>query len=210
MERDPAWSPDGQWIAYFSDESGEYELHVRDSMGRSEARKIRLEPKPTFYFMPRWSPDSKKIAFMDAHLNTWYVDIDARNPIKIDKDRYLFPPAQRVPVWSPDSKWIAYSKRLTNYLSTIFVHSLADGRSRQLTDGLSDARYPVFDREGKYLYFTASTDSGPSLEPDLRSATRQPSRSLYIVVLSNSDPSPFSPESDEERIVKPGDGEEAG
>ncbi len=209
MERDPAWSPDGQWIAYFSDESGEYELHVRDSMGRSEARKVRLEPKPTFYFMPRWSPDSKKIAFMDAHLNTWYVDIDARTPIKIDKDRYLFPPAQRVPVWSPDSKWIAYSKRLTNYLSTIFIHSLADGRSRQLTDGLSDARYPVFDREGKYLYFTASTDSGPSLEPDLRSATRQPSRSLYIVVLSNSDPSPFSPESDEERIVKPGEEKKA-
>ena len=100
------------------------------------------------------------------------MDIDARKPIKIDKDRYLFPPGQRVPVWSPDSKWIAYSKRLPNYLSTIFVHSLAEGRSHQLTDGLSDARYPVFDKEGKYLYFTASTDSGPSLEPDLRSATR--------------------------------------
>ena len=203
MERDPAWSPDGQWIAYFSDESGEYELHVRDSMGRSESRKIRLEQKPTFYFMPRWSPDSRKIAYLDAHLNTWYVDIDDRKPIKVDKDRYLFPQSQRVPVWSPDSKWIAYSKRLQNYLSTIFVYSIAEGKSRQLTDGLSDARYPVFDKEGKYLYFTASTDSGPSLEPDLRSSTRTPSRNVYVVVLSKNDPSPFAPESDEEKIGKP-------
>jgi len=205
MERDPAWSPDGQWIAYFADESGEYELHVRDSMGRNEARKIRLEQKPTFYFMPRWSPDSKKIAYLDAHLNTWYVDIDDRKPIKIDKERYLFSPAQRVPVWSPDSKWIAYTKRLQNYLSTVFLYSLADGKSRQLTDGLSDARYPVFDKEGKYLYFTASTDSGPSLEPDIRSAIRPPTRSIYVAVLSKTDPSPFAPESDEEKIVKPGE-----
>jgi tricorn protease len=205
MERDPAWSPDGQWIAYFSDESGEYELHVRDSMGRKEPRKIRLEQKPTFYFMPRWSPDSRKLAYLDAHLGTWYVDIDERKPIKIDKDRYLFPPGERGPVWSPDSKWIAYSKRLQNYMSAIFLYSIADAKSSQLTDGLSDARYPVFDKDGKYLYFTASTDSGPSLEPDIRSATRQPSRSVYIVVLSKNDPSPFAPESDEEKGVKPGE-----
>jgi tricorn protease len=205
MERDPAWSPDGQWIAYFSDASGEYELHLRDSLGRNEPRKIRLEPKPTFYLMPRWSPDSKKIAFLDAHLNTWYVDIDERKPVKVDKDRYLFPPPQRVPVWSPDSRWIAYSKRLPNYMSAIFLHSIAEGKSRQLTDGLSDARYPVFDSDGKYLYFTASTDSGPSLEADIRSAVRPPTRSIYLVVLSKNDPSPFAPESDEEKVVKPGE-----
>ena len=203
MERDPAWSPDGQWIAYFSDESGEYEMHVRDSMGRSEARKIRLEQSPTFYAAPRWSPDSKKIAYLDAHLNTWYVDIDARKPVRIDKDRYLFPMGQRLPVWSPDSKWIAYSKRLPNYMSAIFLYSLGEGKSRQLTDGLSDARYPVFDKDGKHLYFTASTDSGPSLEADIRSFTRIPTRSIYVAVLSKTDPSPFAPESDEEKPAKP-------
>ena len=109
-----------------------------------------------------------------------------------------------MPTWSPDSKWIAYSKRLPNYLSTIFVHSLTDGRSHQLTDGLSDARYPVFDKDGKYLYFTASTDSGPSLEPDIRSASRPATRNIYVAVLSKADPSPFAPESDEERAAKPG------
>jgi len=204
MERDPAWSPDGQWIAYFSDDTGEYELRVRDSMGRNEPKKIRLEQKPTFYMMPVWSPDSKKIAYLDAHLNTWYVDVDAPKPVKVDKDRFLFAAGQRVPAWSPDSKWIAYSKRLPNYLSTIFVYSLADGKSRQLTDGLSDARYPVFDKDGKHLYFTASTDSGPTLEPDIRSASRTATRSIYVAVLSKADPSPFAPESDEERLAKPG------
>jgi tricorn protease len=203
IERDPAWSPDGKWIAYFSDASGEYELHVRDSMGMEPARAIRLEEQPTFYLAPRWSPDSRKIAYNDAHLQTWYVDIDQKKPIRVDKDRYWGAPAQRVPTWSPDSKWLAYTKRLENYLGAIFVYSLADGKSTQLTDGLSDARFPVFDKDGKYLYFTASTDAGPSLEADIGSGARSVSRSIYLAVLSKSESSPFSPESDEERTSDP-------
>jgi tricorn protease len=198
IERDPAWSPDGKWIAYFSDASGEYELHVRDSMGLEPARTMRLEERPTFYMTPRWSPDSRKIAYADAHLQTWYVDIDQKKPVRVDKDRFRGPAGQRVPTWSPDSKWLAYAKRLENYLGAIFVYSLADGTSTQVTDGLSDARFPVFDRDGKYLYFTASTDAGPSLEADISSGARSLSRSVYLVVLSKTEPSPFAPESDEE------------
>ena len=203
IERDPAWSPDGKWIAYFSDESGEYELHLRDSQGSGERVKIRLEDKPSFYFRPRWSPDSRKIAYLDAHLGTWYVDIEGKKPVKVDKDRYLNGPGERTPAWSPDSKWLAYTKRLKNYMSAVFVHSLADGKSTQLTDGMSDARYPAFDSDGKHLYFTASTDSGPSLEADIRASTQPVSRSIYLVVLSKTDPSPFAPESDEEKGVRP-------
>ena len=199
IERSPAWSPDGKWIAYFSDQSGEYELHVRDSMGLEPARAIRLEDKPTFYTSPRWSPDSRKIAYTDAHLNTWYVDIEQKKPVRVDKDRFLGPAGERAPVWSPDSKWLAYAKRLENYLGAIYVYSLAEAKRTQLTDGLSDARYPVFDKGGKYLYFTASTDSGPSLEADISSGARSLTRSVYLVVLSKTDPSPFAPESDEEK-----------
>jgi tricorn protease len=199
MERDPAWSPDGKSIAYFSDESGEYELHVRDSMGIEPAKKIRLENKPTFYMMPRWSPDSRKIAYLDAHLNTWYVDVEQKTPVRVDKERFWGGIGDRMPVWSPDSKWLGYSKRLENYLGAIFLYSLADAKSTQLTDGLSDAKMPVFDKDGKYLYFTASTDSGPSLEADIASGARNVSRSIYLVVLSKTEPSPFAPESDEER-----------
>ena len=198
MERDPAWSPDGAWIAYFSDAEGEYALHVRNSGGGGETRIIALEDEPTFYFLPQWSPDSRKIAYLDAHLGLWYVDVAERKPIKVDTDRYLNEPAERRAVWSPDSKWLAYAKRLPNYLNAVFVYSLADSRTRQITDGMSDARYPVFDRSGKYLFFTASTDSGPSLELDVSSSGRTLTQSIYVTVLSSAEPSPFAPESDEE------------
>ncbi len=208
MERDPAWSPDGRWIAYFSDESGEYELHVRSSLGDDQPRKISLENDPTFYFAPRWSPDSQKLAYLDAHLNTWYVDIDDAQPVKVDQDRFWGSPTQRIPVWSPDSRWLAYNKRLPNYLSAIFLYSVPDGTSTQLTDGLSDARHPVFDADGKYLYFTASTNVGPSLEADIRSFSQPVARSVYLVVLSDDEPSPFAPESDEEPVPDDRDDED--
>lgn len=198
MERFPRWSPDGKWICYFSDASGEYELHIKDSLGKGEATRIRLEDKPTFYMAPKWSPDSKKISYLDAHLQIWYVDIEQKKPVKVDKDRFLG--GDRAPVWSPDSKWLAYAKRGENYLGAIFVYSLDSAKATQLTDGMSDAGQPAFDKGGKYLYFTASTDSGPSLEPDIQSAARTATRSVYLAVLSKSDESPFRPESDEEKL----------
>ncbi len=76
------------------------------------------------------------------------------------------------------------------------------GKVMQITDGMSDAKYPVFDKDGKYLYFTASTDSGPSLQPDVGSFIKRPvTRSVYLAVLTKDQPSPFAPESDEEKIA---------
>lgn len=202
MERDPAWSPDGRSIAYFSDASGEYELHVAPQDGKGDVRKFRIEEKPTFYRAPVWSPDSKKISFIDAHLNLWVLDIDSGKAQKIDKDRYWGRPLGAR--WSPDSKWLAYTKTLKNYMGAVYVHNLAEGKSTQVTDGMSDARNPVWDRNGKYLYFTASTDSGPAIQPDMQSGARTVTSSVYLIVLSKSDPSPFAPESDEEKAPAAG------
>lgn len=202
MERYPSWSPDGKNIAYFSDESGEYELHIRDQKGTGEVIRITLGKNPSFYYAPSWSPDNKKIAYVDCHLTLWYVDINTKKPVKVDKDRFYGGTGDLVPSWSPDSKWLAYTKRLSNYLGAIFVYSLKSEKSSQITDGMSDARLPVFDKGGKYLYFTASTDSGASLQPDIHSIFRTVTRSIYLAVLSKTDPSPFSPESDEEKPEK--------
>jgi tricorn protease len=196
MERSPAWSPDGTSVAYFSDESGEYALHIAPQDGRTAPRKIALG-EPTIYRAPRWSPDSKKIAFMDVHLSLWYVDLDSGKPVRVAKDRYYGLPDLGAS-WSPDSKWLAYASRLDNYMSAVHVYSIADGRSTQITDGMSDAGDPVWDRSGKYLFFTASTDSGASLQPDIQAMTRTPTSSLYLIVLDKDDPSPLSPQSDEE------------
>jgi tricorn protease len=208
MERYPAWSPDGKTIAYMSDESGEYALHLRQQNGMGEPVKIAL-PGKAFYALPRWSPDSKKIAFIDNHLNIWYVDIEKKQPVKVDKDRYYPGGPDLAPTWSPDSRWLAYSKKLKNYMGAIFVYSLAGANSTQITDGMGDAKSPVWDKNGKYLYFTASTDSGPAMEPDLHSFTRQVSSSVYLVVLSKTEPSPFAPESDDEKAAEDKKGGEA-
>ena len=204
MERDPAWSPDGKTIAYFSDESGEYQLHLAPQSGLGEVKKIRLGDEPGFYFSPRWSPDSKKIAFVDSHLTIWYIDLDQKKPVKVDKDMYWTwaGAGELTPVWSPDSKWIAYARRIKNYMAAVHVFSVADGKATQVTDGMSDCRYPAFDKDGKYLYFTSSTDAGASLEPDIHSFSRPMSRSVYVAVLSKSQGSPLAPESDEEKAEK--------
>ena len=197
MERDPAWSPDGKTIAYFSDESGEYALHLAPQTGTGEVTKIPLEPG--FYRGPQWSPDSKKLSFVDSHMRIWYIDVETRKLTQVDTERYYNLGGAFVPTWSPDSRWLTYAKRLKNYMYAVHVYSLAEGKAYQVTDGMSDARFPVFDRDGKYLYFAASTDSGPSLQPDVGSYARPATNSLYLVVLSKSEPSPFAPESDEEK-----------
>jgi tricorn protease len=202
MERDPAWSPDGKWVAYFSDESGEYQLFIKNPDGMSEARKISLGTPASFYYQPVWSPDSKKIAFTDKRLNLWYIDVGKGAPVKIDTDTYDAPERTLDPVWSPDSRWISYSKTLTNHMHAIFAYSLEQAKSLQLTDGLSDARFPAFDQKGQYLFFAASTDIGPTTGwLDLSSINRPVTRSAYLMVLRKDQPSPLAPESDEEKAA---------
>ena len=197
-ERDPVWSPDGKWIAYFSDESGDYALHLRPQSGMGEVKKIALEP--TFYYAPVWSPDSKKIAFSDKRLNLWYVEIEKGTPVKVDssgQDRQLGQ------TWSPDSRWIAYHKMLKSFTHAICVYSVEEGKSYQITDGLSDALNPQFDKSGKYLYFTASTDIGPTNGGlDMSTLPVHPTRSVYLAVLKKTDPSPLAPQSDEEKVAE--------
>lgn len=202
MDRDPAWSPDGKWVAYFSDESGEYQLFIESPDGLGEPKKISLGNPPSFFYDPVWSPDSKKIAYTDKRLNLWYIDLAKLTPVKVDTTTYDQPERTMIAVWSPDSRWIAYSKQLPSHMNAIFAYSLEQAKPLQLTDGMSDALYPAFDKKGKYLYFTASTDVGPTTGwLDLSSFNRPVTRSAYLIVLSKDEPSPLAPESDEEKIA---------
>jgi tricorn protease len=199
-DRDPAWSPDGKSIAYFSDASGEYELYIRNQKGLEPARAISLSSSPSFYYSPTWSPDSKKIAYSDKFLNLWYVDVNHPTPVKVDTNLMEFAEDDFSQQWSPDSQWIVYTKVLPNYLHAVFVYSLGTGKSTQVTDGMSDCRSPGFDRSGKYLYFTASTNTG--LTPaglDMSSDEHPMIGSVYVAVLRKDLPSPIPPESDEEK-----------
>jgi tricorn protease len=198
-ERDPAWSPDGKWIAYFSDASGEYQLFVRDQEGLQPPRVIDLGPGASFFYAPHWSPDSKRIAYADKHLRLWYVDVAGGKPVKIDTGlRGGFGNNSEMS-WSPDSQWIAYTRDLESQMHAVFFYSLATHSSRQITDGMSNAAHPAFDPSGKYLFFTASTNSGPSdAGIDLSSLDRAVNSDVYAIVLSRNGASPIAPQSDDE------------
>ncbi len=210
-ERDPAWSPDGRYIAYFSDESGEYTLKLRDQKGEKEPITIILD-SADFYYHPVWSPDSKKIAYVDKQRQLYVVDITEKKPVAIDRDWYTPGQPQLNYSWSADSKWIAYNNRVDNHFGAIFLYDVANKQKHQVTDARSEANYPVFSKDGKYLFFTASINYGPSEAwLDLSSYNYTVQHNIYAVVLAKKEPSLLAPKSDEEAVaadtVKPSSGQ---
>ena len=202
-DRDPVWSPDGTQLAWFSDASGEYQLMIGEQTGVAKPRVVPL-PSSAFFSELAWSPDGKQLSFQDNHLNLWTLDFASGKAAKIDTETYDDPSRSIDPVWSPDSRWIAYSKNLPNHLRAIFVYSFADGKAHPVTDGMSDAVSPAFDASGKYLYFLASTNYGPNAGWLEMSSTERPvQRSIYLVVLSATEPSPLLPEAGDEPAPPP-------
>jgi tricorn protease len=203
-EREPAWSPDGQSIAYFSDEGGEYKLHVRPASGKGAAKIYSLEGGSGFYERMTWSPDSKKIAYVDNSQTLFVIDLDTGKCARVAQEAIYGPIRTLRASWSPDSKWITYALGNRSAYKTVYVYSLADGKSQAVTDGLSDAAEPVFDAGGKYLYFLASTDAGPVNQWFAQSNSDMRSQySLYLAVLRPGEPSPLARESDEEKGSPP-------
>ncbi|MGB8510765.1 MAG: hypothetical protein WCD76_20505, partial [Pyrinomonadaceae bacterium] len=194
----PTWSPDGKWIAYFSDRTGEYELYIRSQDGTGEERRITTDGA-AFRFGPAWSPDSTKLLFGEKTLKLFYVDINngGGKPVLIDGSRQG---AINSYDWSPDSKWVTYAKGLDNGFQQILLYSLDGRKQYPVTDGMSPDGSPVFDKNGKYLYFFSDRNfvtpsfSNFELNPNYNNTT-----GLYVVTLAADTPSPFAPESDEEK-----------
>jgi tricorn protease len=198
MERDPAWSPDGQSIAYFSDESGQYALHISSQTGAGEVKKFPLANDATYYFAPNWSPDAKLIAFHDNKTEIWVLDTVAGKATVIDKA--FVDDADYDASWSPDSKWLAYTQAVANRFHALFLYSVASGKSTQVSDGMSDVRFPAFDRGGKYLYFTESTNYGTTTSGlDMSSDAFSVTRSVYGFALAADTASPIAVQSEDEK-----------
>ena len=200
-EREPAWSPDGQFVSYFSDASGEYRLVVEAQDGLTPPRDIPIE-KPTRYYAPVWSPDSKKLLYTDTNLGVWVLDVATGTARTVGRDPWMVPSRTLAPSWSPDSRWVAFATRLDTLYRAIVVANVETGQQRQITDGLADATYPVWDPSGKYLWFLASTDLGLRAQwLDMTSYERLQTFGLYVAVLRTGEPSPVLPESDEDAGV---------
>jgi tricorn protease len=197
-DRGPTWSPDGTHVAWLSDASGEYQLMIGEPTGVTAPRAVAL-PANAFYDSATWSPDGAQILLEDNHNNLWAIEVTGGAATKIDTDNYPDPIRQFRAAWSPDSKWIAYSKNLANHLRAIFVYSWAEKKAYQVTDGLADSISPTFDASGKYLYFMASTNFGPSTSwLEMSSLDRPVRRAIYLVVLNANEPSPLLPETGDE------------
>ncbi|MBV8706192.1 MAG: PDZ domain-containing protein [Acidobacteriaceae bacterium] len=197
-ERDPAWSPDGKYLSYFSDKSGEYKLVIESQNGIAPAREIAL-PHPTHYYTASWSPDSKKLLYTDTNLKVWVLDVASGTAKIVGEDPWMVPARTLNPVWSPDSKYVAYASRLRSLYHAIFISNVETGEKCQVTDGLADSVWPVWDASGKYLWFFASTDLGlKSQWLDMTSYDHDEHFGLYLAVLSKTEPSPLLPESDED------------
>jgi tricorn protease len=192
-EKYAAWSPDGKWIAYLSDRSGEDEIYITPQDGMGKETRITTDGKMS-RMPPVWSPDSKKLLFADKDVRLFYVDVDQKIPVLIDQGKYSDITEY---VWAPDSKWVAYSKQEENNNSTINLYSLADKKITPVTTSFNSSGTPSFDPGGKYLFFLSQRDYNEVLGVyDFEFANPKATR-VYLVTLRADLPSPFAPQSDE-------------
>ena len=200
-ERNPVWSPDGKSIAYFSDASGEYAVHVAPQDGKGDTKKFKLKGTG-FYNDLTWSPDSKKLVFEDNGRNLYWIDTENGKTKKIDtQQNYVIGPFGGLdPVWSHDSKWIAYTLCNAALMQQVYLYSIEQDRVNAIADGLSDVGNPAFDASGKYLYVFGSTDAGPVRQWfAMSNADMAMTRHIYLITLRKDIPSPLAKESDEEK-----------
>lgn len=201
--RDPSWSPDGKTIAFITDQAGKQQLALTDAATGTQ-KLLDLGASPAYYYGPSWSPDSSKVAYTDNRNKLWSIDIATGKNTEIDQAVYTDPNVDIRPRWSPDSKWITWARDLDSHMQAVFLYNLETGTKTQITDGLSNAKSPIFDRDGKHLYFFASTNTGPAASwLDMTSLTNPiVTSSMYCVVLRKDLPHPLQPESDEEGAPK--------
>jgi len=196
-EHTPAWSPDGKKLAYFSDESGEYALHIR-TIENGKTQKFTLDGAG-FYAYLHWSPDNNKIAYVDNSRTLFVTDIQTGDSEKIASDQLYVPGAFRelFGSWSKDSKWISYTVIGQTNFGQAFAYNIDQKKSYPLSDGFSNVSEPVFDASGKYLYMLASTDAGPVVNWfDQSNQDMEMSSAIYVLTLQKDQKSPLAKQND--------------
>ncbi len=196
-DRDAYWSPDGKYIAYISDATGEFEIYIRNQDGTGEPIQLTSGLK-TYIFDLAWSPDSKKILFNDKKQTLSYVDIATKKVVQVDQSDeapwYSYD-------WSPDSKWITFTKAEKG-MTKIRLYSLETQKTWVLTDGWYESNNPSFSSDGKYIVFTSARDFHPIYSQVEWDYAYEDMTRIYLITLQKGTPSPFAPENDVVKVKK--------
>ena len=202
-ERYPAWSPNGKSVAYWSDQSGEYELWIRDASEEGSAKKL-TNYGPGFRYSLKWSPDSKKIAFIDKAMKIQVYDLTTDKTIVVDRGlRMMHGGLENFTCnWSPDSRWLTYSRDLENYHSAVFLYDYNARKLHQVTSGFYNCTFPVFDAEGKYLFLRTNQSFQPNYSDIDNTFIYANSSQIAAISLRKTTPSLLYPKNDEVGIKR--------
>jgi tricorn protease len=204
-ESAPRWSPDGRWIAYYSDATGEMELYVREQDGSGEPRQLTRDGSE-WRFPAEWSPDSKKLAFGDSDRRLRVLDVASGALTLADSDSLGFIDTYR---WSPDSKWLVFEKaHPETRLPGLAVYSLASGEVQMLGDGLTVDFSPAWDPEGHYLFFLSNRDYNLNFSDFEFNYVYDDSTRVFAAALHPESDALFPLKSDEVEIEEEGDSAE--
>jgi tricorn protease len=192
-ERDAVWSPDGKWIAYNSDATGENELYVRSQDGKGEPVQV-TSGTDTYNYHASWSPDSKKLLWSDRLQRLRYVDITSKTVTEVDQDKFGEIGNYN---WSPDSQWVTWDRPEENGLPQIYLYSLAGKQKTAVTDSWYGSGEAVFSDDGKYLLLSSARNFKPTFgDEEFANVYREMER-VYIVTLAKDTENPLAPRSDE-------------
>jgi tricorn protease len=199
-ERYPRWSPDGKTVAYWSDRSGEYELTLRPADGSGAEQKV-TSLGAGFRYTPYWSPDSKKLAFIDQSMRIRIYDTATSKLTEIDQSPDWISHGGLQPFrfqWSPDSRWLAYARPASTSNNAIFLYDTKAGKLQQATSGYLNDAQPVFDPEGKYLFYASDRSFEPVYSTFDNSWTYPNATQLVAVPLRKDVKSPLETRNDAE------------
>ncbi len=202
-ERYPSWSPNGKYIAYWSDSSGEYELTIKDMENPGKEKRL-TSYGAGFRYQIYWSPDSKKMAFVDKAMNILIYNMDEDKTLKVDKNKNLYEGGlENFSIsWSPDSRWVAYQKELDNNHSAISLFDTKEEKFHQVTSGYYNDISPVFDPEGKYLFFITNRTFKPIYSDFDNTFVYPNATNIAAVSLDKDTLSPMAPKNDSVEIKK--------
>jgi len=198
-ERSASWSPDGKYIAYISDRTGETEIYLQSVEDDSKEPVQLTKNNDTYISSIQWSPDSKKILYVDRKNRVVEVD-----PIAKTKKTIMETPEGAVrPSYSADSKWLTYTKTASNDMSVVYVMNLDTKKEYAVTEKWYNSSSPAFSTDGKYLIFTSDRDLTPSYSSVEWNYSYNNMSAVYMALLAKDTPSPLLPSDGQAAPSKP-------